>query len=265
VAPIALFEPIAYPVDLATGWATISIAYVGSATADEIAVFASTDTSPAKQIRHTQVTIAGGTLTVRARTSQFLLPTLWETEAVIDGDDATQYLTAVNIYRVYNSAVDNAEAPIEFGWHVCEDVDVTKAYGILQVRDAQQGLVLPIMAVWDTVAQVWDTATAACSRPLGEPGTMQLFYKAGWPLDPQGRVSEPVARAIAALATALLSAPVCGCAQAEKMSVWWQSYPSKEEPTTYRQLEAPWGPKRGAFEAYRTLSTFWGGAGGIGL
>lgn len=264
VALIAANVAITYPVDLATGWATVSTAYAGSAVADEVAVFASTDTSPAKQMRHMLVTIAGGTLTIRGRTSQFLLPALWEGETVVDGDDSTQYLTTVNIYRVYNSAVDNAEAPIEFGWHVCDDTSPFMGYGVLQVRDARQGLVLPMMATWDDTAQAW-SLDAYCSRPASEPDTMQLFYKAGWPLDPQGRVSEPVARAIAALATALLSSPVCGCSQAEKMSIWWQSYPSKEEPTTYRQLEAPWGPKRGAFEAYRVLSTFWGGAGGIGL
>ena len=264
VASIAAGVTVTYPAapHLGSGIASVSVAYVGTATANEIAVFPSTDTSPNKQIRHLEVTIASGVLMIRGRSAQFLLPTLWEDEALIDGDDSTQYLTTVNIYRVYNSAVDNAEAPVEFGWQVAGDIDLLKGYGTLQVWDARVGIVSPIPAVWNATTLEWD-AKVFC--PGDEPHTMQLYYRAGWPLDPQGRMSEPVARAVAALATALLSNPVCGCSQAEKMSVWWQSYPSKDEPTSYRQIECPWGARRGAYEAYRVLSTFWGSTGSIGL
>jgi hypothetical protein len=266
---IALGVPISFPVDLDHGMATITTTWPGAVASQvpEVAVFTGTDTSPNQQIRHLNVTIgAGGVVTIRGRASQFLIPTLWDTNAVIDGDAGASYLATVNLYRVYNSAEGYSYAPVEFLWQsrscYYPSVAPLVGYGTLQAWNIPSGIVTPIPATWDATTSLW----TAVSFGLGdEPHMLRMFYQAGWPLDPQGRVDEPFARAIAALATALLSVPICGCAQADKMSAWWQGYPEANDPVSFRQLECPWGAKRGMFEAYRLLSVFWGAAGSVSL
>lgn len=265
VSLIAAGRPIVYPVDLDHGLATVTATWPNAVAsqASEVAVFPGTDTHPIRQIRDLRVSIgSGGVVTVWGRPAQFLLPAQWETNAVIDGDLAASYLTSVNLYRVCNSDAGYTYAPAEFGWQVASNVAPVSGYGVLQAWDEQAGIVTPIPATWDASTSLWQAATFVLG---GEPHTVKLFYQAGWPLDAQGRVAEPFARAIVALATSLLSSPVCGCSQAEKMSAWWQGVPTREDPTSYRQLECPWGVKRGAYESYMALRTFWGGAGGISL
>lgn len=262
---VAAGVAITYPVDLDHGLVTITATWPGAVAsqASEVAVFPGTDTHPIRQIRNLSVSIgAGGVITIWGRPAQFLLPAQWETSAVIDGDLAASYLVNVNLYRVYNSDAGYTYAPVEFGWQIPSAVGLVGGYGVLQARDKQASIVAPIPAIWDTTTSSWQARTFV---PGEEPHTIKMFYQAGWPLDYRGEVGEPFARAIAALATSLLSSPVCGCSQAEKMSAWWQGVPTREDPTSYRQLECPWGVKRGAYEAYRLLATFWGGAGGIAL
>lgn len=265
VSLIATGVTVTYPVDLDHGLVTITAPWPNAVASQafEVAVFAGTDTSPSRQIRYLRVTIgAGGVVTIRGRPARFLVPAQWETNAVIDGDLVASYLTSVNLYRVCNSAEGYSYAPVEFGWQIASDVEPVNGYGVLQAWNKQAGIVTPIPAIWDGATSSW---RAVGFTPGVEPHSIKMFYQAGWPLDPQGRVDEPFARAIAALATSLLSSPVCGCSQAEKMSEWWQGVPTREDPTSYRQLECPWGVKRGAWEAYKLLATFWGGAGGIAL
>lgn len=263
VDAIALNVAVTYPVDLDTGMATLATTWVGAIPqqAEEVAVFPSTDTQPQLRIRDLEVSIgAGGVVSIRGRPARFVDPALWELPGPIDGDALASYLTTVNIYRVYNSTDGNDYAPAEFGWQTYASTSLVTDYGILRDWTPGSGMVTPVPATWD--GSVW---TPTVCLPCWEMRTVQLFYLAGVPRDTFGRIADPFARAIAALATALLTDPVCGCSQAEKMSTWWQSAPQPREQVAYGQLNCPWGVKRGAWEAYRLLTAFWSGAGGIGL
>lgn len=75
------------------------------------------------RIRPVKVAISAGTATITGHKAQFIKPTLWEAEADIDGDAAANYVTAVDIYRVYSDPSD----PADFYWETlpegCTDAD----------------------------------------------------------------------------------------------------------------------------------------------
>lgn len=89
-----------------------------------------------------------------------------------------------------------------------------------------------------------------------EPHLARIWYYCGWPSDLQGRMQEPFARAVAALATALLMKPICGCGMSERLAEYWQSMPSNDRPVSFDRLNCPWGPQQGAWEAWRICNEF---------
>jgi len=241
---------------------TLTWADATDALADEIGVFADTDTLEANRIRGLTVSITpAGVVTIQGRAAQFFKPNLWELEEGIDGDDVDSYLDAVQVYWVHTYGDTYEYAPVVFGWQDLREPALLPGYGVLQVRQPTHGTVTPIPALWNVDDEVWEPV---CFTATGEPNTMELFYLAGWPLR-RNRMQEPFARAVATLATALLAEPICGCDQAERFSRWSQQYPNEHDPVSYRQLDCPWGKKNGAWEAYRLLSAFWGGAGSVNL
>lgn len=250
--------------------ATVEVTYTGSATLREkdIGVFfagvdASTDRS---RLRNLNVAIAGNVITITGYSAQFTDPALWENDDSIDGDLAASYVATVDVYRVYTEYQNTSNAPVMFVWQTTPTSGLGAAvsmgydYGVLQPWDTKPGVVTPIPATWNVTAAEWRTGSFSGN----EPHMAYLWYLAGWVTDTQGRMTAPFARAVAALATSLLHEPICGCGRAEKMSSWWQGYPNpREDVTSYRQLDCPWGSKRGAWEAYAALSQLYTGAGAI--
>lgn len=245
--------------------ATITATYTGTGTlvADEVAVFFGTDTADEERVRGLEVTLgAGGAITIVGHSAQFFAPVLWEGVDPIDADVPANYVTTVNVYRIYNCADDDAYAPVEFLWQTPGSVAFVESYGVLQEWGADKGIVTPIPAIWDSSTATWLARTFGCMQ---EPHRVRLYYRAGWPRDSRGRVAVPFAYAIAALTTALMPSPVCGCGQASKQIGRWQQYPSADVPVAFRHLECPWGNRLGAWEAYALLTRHFGEAGGFSL
>ena len=268
VETIQLARPVIYSDPDGDGFnerATITATYTGSGTlvAEEVAVFFGTDTSDAERIRYLEITLgAGGAITIVGHSAQFFVPALWDGAADIDADNIANYVDEVNVYRIYNCADDNAYAPAEFLWQTQSSVGFTQGYGVLQEWDGDRGIVTPIPATWDSTTSTWSAQTFRC---MLEPHRLRMYYRAGWPRDSRNRVAAPFAQAVAALATALMSRPVCGCGQANKQVGRWQQYPSADVPIGFRHLECPWGDRLGAWEAYALLTRHFGDGGGLSL
>jgi hypothetical protein len=244
----------------------------------EIAVFApDATTAQENRIRAVDVDIAeDGAITISGRAAVFVDPDAWAyfegmvgehtgPEAyAIDGLDASNFLDAVDVYWIYPSTAGDDYAPCEFGWERRASTAIATASGTLQVRDADRSIITPILADWNEDTEGWDVAS--CST-YGEPHLVRTWYYAGWPTDDRGWLTAPFARAVAALATAYLNRPLCGCGSAEELASYWQEIPAAPEGVwgTITQLNCPFGPQRGAWEAYTLCRDSFDSIGGVSL
>ncbi|MBD3268505.1 hypothetical protein GF373_17695 [bacterium] len=231
---------------------------------NEIAVFApDADTDPQKRIRSLETSIASDrSITITGRSSSFVDQSAVEaTENVLEGADAGTFLDEIDVYWIYASDKGEDYAPCEFAW---QESGTTLAVdgGILQPWNKNRSIVTPIQATWDEDNEEWDVA---CTT-RGEPHLFRAWYYAGWPADDRGRLTAPYARAVAALATAYLVRPICGCGQAEQLADFWQEVPADAQAVwaPYEQLACPFGPQRGAWEAYKICQDE-GNIGGVSI
>jgi len=236
--------------------ATIDVVDTDVVEEYEVAVFPDDDTSPENRIRNLTVTLgAAGAITITGQSSLFVDPAFWpvgtEDDAIINGDDPlmSEFLATVNVYRIYTSDEDTTYAPVEFAWQRPTLVPFGVSYGTMQLWNPELGIVTPIPATWNATDEAWTVAYWSCNGD--EPHLARLWYYSGWPCSIQGLMEEPFARAVAALATALLMKPICGCGYAEKLAGYWQEQPATDVPIAYERLNCPWGTQNGAWEAYR--------------
>lgn len=253
VTPLKLASIISYSSpdgDAFDEWAKLTVTTDTTGfSEDEIGVFAGTDTSPQKRIRNLKVTLTSTTITIEGDSALFINPALWLLGKVIDGNVPGNFLVTANVYRVYTRDDTAAYAALTLDWirHAYE-ADYTSE-GFLRSFANARGVVIPVPAVWNATTRVW---TPSLVNAVYEPHRVHMWYKAGWEANEQGLMEEPFARAVAALATTLLADPICGCGSAERQIDYWQSLPTSRE-TTYAMMECPFGPKRGAWEAYKTI------------
>ena len=102
-----------------------------------------------------------------------------------------------------------------------------------------------IPATWDATAGAWVYDTSRCYTVA--PNLVQMYYQAGVDTDAQGKMQPMLARAVASLATALMTKPVISQGPPENLLQYWQS----TTPTgTFGLMGCPWGTRNGAWEAY---------------
>jgi len=114
----------------------------------------------------------------------------------------------------------------------------------LQPYDKERSIVSLIPATWDDDTSAWT------SRNLNAiPSLVQLNYLAGIDTDSQGRMQPMLARAVAALATALITKPVVSVGPPENLQQQWQVAVAAGE-VPFGVYSCPWGIRLGAYEAY---------------
>jgi len=250
----------------ATDRVSFTATYSGSETLlpSEVGVFYDTDTREERRIRGLQVRVNNttGVITIEGWAPQFVDPDLLNLREEIDGDVLANYVNSVNIYRVYTSSDGEDYAPVEFHWQNTSSLGDTTTYGILERWNPIAGTVTPRPASWSEDDEEW-SMQSFCSTV--EPERVTLYYFAGHALDDYGRVRPPFGRCIAALATALLGKPICGCTQDERQAAWWQREPGDNDLVAYSQLQCPWGRKNGSWEAYEILRRQFMKVGGVNL
>jgi len=221
----------------------------------EIGVFAAGDTpDDLHRIRDLTVSIDDTTITVTGRVSKFVKMAKWETNKGLDGDDADIFLASVDVYRIY-TIDDDDNPPVEFGWEKqTEPTQYGIVAGTLQPVKAETSLVSLVPSTWDEDTEAWVPLCSGSVLMYGSPKVVRYNYLAGWATDAQGRMAPPLDRAVAALATARLPGPItCGGESIDKIYNYWQEVPTRE--TAQGRRLCPFGPQRGAWEAWETVQS----------
>lgn len=139
------------------------------------------------EIRPIDVSISGGIATITFQKYLVPLPDLWvigPTEddprwRTINGDSSGNFLTTVDVYRVYNDP--SVQATFYYEGELCGDgVDNVTGFdtetGMLRIRDSRLGLLAYEQATWDSTNERF-TSTSSCHQ--GDPDKILISYRAG--------------------------------------------------------------------------------------
>lgn len=194
--------------------------------------------------------------------------------AAIDLDDASNYVSTVDVYRVYN---DTTARSCQLLWEPdpralnlagsgfctstsdCVACELTTQDGCLHVRDAERGVVVPTPATYDDTDAQWEQEAFTEGR---EPDMVKLWYYAGHYSNEwlSGRCVDPLdgkwARAIAQMATARLERPFCSCGNAQALAQKWQKDAAEideELSIPFELMDNPFGTRYGEIMAWRQV------------
>lgn len=148
----------------------------------------------------------------------------------LDPTDATNYLTEVDVYRVYN----DPQTQVQFLWESdsglcsCNTANCTACQfgtqlGCLHIRDPRLGMFAYAPATWNAATSTFTNQDWAVCR---EPDQVRLYYYSGNEdlelARPRNDMEPFWEYAVAYLAAALLDRPVCGCSNVESLIERWQ-------------------------------------------
>jgi len=233
------------------------------------AYFPAQNGSDAYELRPINVTLAGGVATITANRWQLADPSLWYNfaAAVIDGDDDTNFITEIDVYRVYN----DPQLPVTFLWENplcscggvgCPECVFSAQNGCIHARDERLGEVFYRPATWNADTAQFDSAEFTYCRA---PDKLRLWYLAGYQDNrqscPRLQMSGWWERTIAMLALAYLHGDVCDCSAVKTLFNWAQTDLALNDgnanlsyQTAQRVLACPFGTKRGAVEAFARIN-----------
>jgi len=230
------------------------------------------------RIEPVNVIAGGGNINIYGKRWLCVKPNLYEskTSYPIDPTDDTKFISVCDVYRRYTnrdglvSTTDSQAAliweskpcswcnsnnsstdPSAEGW-------VTAHAGI---RDANNGIVTPAEAVYNTVTGTW-YHPGECFTACSEPDKVLIRYLAGAELDNKYHMQKTMQVLIARLACAEMTRRICACDQANREWSNWQFDISRiNSPETYQMktddLNNPLGTRRGhiyAWQQFRSLA-----------
>lgn len=169
------------------------------------------DPSQEYAIKPLEITIAGGVLTARGYTWQFVDPALWNTIDALMLDNADNFVPTVDIWRHYNYPYKMAE--IHWPAGPCETPpcsDLTQD-ACLSVTNPRNGIFIPQTGVFNGNTLVWTRQEMLYCRP---PRDVAMWYYAGYrdpTCDSCDYMGPSLKRAIVSLANCYMSDPPCGC------------------------------------------------------
>lgn len=215
--------------------------------------------------------------TLTFRREQCVLPNLFELIAVpaddshirgVDGDLDANFLTTVDVYRVYNDPQTQVTFLWEpFGTGACSSCNgsgcnvcaYSAQMGCLMLRSQpRQSIVSFRPANWD--ADVLDFVDAGFTVER-QPDIARLYYYAGWrdksrPY-PSIQMDSAWERCVAYYAAAMLDRPVCECNNVHAWVERWRrdvARPGEEGlRATEAQLNNPFGTRMGALYAWNRV------------
>jgi hypothetical protein len=165
----------------------------------------------------TSVTIAAGVATITFRkwlcalqTLQEKMPTVDDPYIGIDGTDDTNFLTTVDVYRVYTDPSYQAVFWYEPDDLCTSDYEYGGDYGALLIRDERLGIMAYHRANWDAV-----NAKFTATDFTNYPDRVTMYYRAGKKDDtltmPTREMDREFERLIVFYALSLLDTELCGC------------------------------------------------------
>lgn len=239
---------------------TATISVTTSVDSDEIQVFFQTaDGAPEAghelyQIEPLNVVVSGGAATITGPRALFVKPsTVWNVPYE-PGDpnkrnrnkasttDASDFVTAVDVYRVYAdpaTAVEVIADPIhirrtDLGGDVLET-------GVARLTNARLG--------------IFEARIEDCTC-LRYAEAVKVYYKAGYPLE-YGQIEPTLLDALIRLANTYQGRKLCSfCDQTENLWAEDRYPPGDDNPATQKQAENPFGAAKGQIDAWRTVCDF---------
>lgn len=263
---------------------TAQIAITDSTTPlDQIAVLIAAadrfDGSPASRawVRpHTTIARSGSTVTISLPAWTLVQPVRYEGVASLlnglDPLDSTVMVQSVEVARVWcnpdGTTVDTAQAmliwdsgPASWPW-CCTPLASTDpaAIGVavarVALRQANVGMVAPAAAVWDATTSTWAATDTVGWWGCAPPDRVVVRYLAGVASDDP--LAPALSRAAIGFAASLLGRPLTGCQETSSLVAAWQTDVTRAAggETFQAQPSAnnPFGPRRGAIEAYQLVS-----------
>jgi len=232
---------------------------------------------PQWEIRPIVASVSGAVATIRFRREQAVLANLQHDLLPpandsqfrgLDGAVDANFLTAVDVYRVYN----DPQTQISFLWEPfgtgCEECTggscTLCAYvaqtGCLTVRgDPRLGLLSYHPGSWDAATSTFTSESWAACR---SPDLVRLYYYAGFRdkslVCPTIRMAPEWERAVAYYAAALLDRPICECNNVGAWVAHWQrdlavSGRGEGIRATDSQIDNPFGSRRGMVYAWEKV------------
>lgn len=211
--------------------------------------------SEAWRIRPVNVTIAGGTATIKGSASMLGLPDkqLAYNANKLDVSQAGDYITNVAVYRVYrDDSYDTTANTSKQGYAMwenfgCDTPPCGAEYApvCIGARDPELGFVAVDFSIG-----------SECHAYA--PDRLSISYLAGEPLV-NGQMNRDLADAVAHLATALFPVEKCGCERVERILAYWrETGPApgeglRENLTGFGTTDNPFGPQRGARYAWNKI------------
>ena len=241
--------------------------------------------SPFWRLLPVQISISGGTVTVRGPKQLCVKPIKYEGAVNIganglDPGTAGNFVTTLDIYRRYTATdgntVSTSQAVITWetrpshGWWCCcsgctgvsdpysgspYDIAATaNAVARVGIRDSRHGLITAAQESYDATTGIWSNLDwSVCSTP----DRVTVRYLAGFPLASDGQMQEPYRTIVARMAAAELSRPVCGCDSANRELYRWQFEVSQTArgdelfAISPEDLANPFGTRRGHIYAWK--------------
>lgn len=251
---------ITYDDPYSTGYdqrATVSVATTLT-DIEEVHVFYPGEDTVEWEIRPVEVSIAGGIATITFKREQAVLPELLNRVPApgdplegVDGDDDANFLTTVDVYRVYT---DPSQQAVFYQEPSCSGCDLTEYTGCVYIRDSRRGFLAYEFATWDE-----DTETYTYTTPTGIPLRGVFYYKAGLrnenSLYPNLRMKPDLERLIVYYALTLSDKEICGCdnfssAIAHQLEDVAEGNKYK---VVYEQLYNPLGTKRASIAMWNYI------------
>lgn len=256
---------------------TVSVA-TSVTNADQIAVYIQESdrvngepVRPRYRIAPLNITISGGTATIKGPRRLCVKPVLQEQADAIDPTDAGNFVTELEVYREYidpsGATADTAQATLIWetapypAWaNCCNDGSASRdpaalATGLARcvIRDAENGIIGVGASVYDSANDVWHSTNWSTCRP---PDRITVRYQAGVPLVNQA-MDHRWEMVIARLAAAEMPRRICACEQANRELGYWQFDMSLENAiervARTDVLENPLGTKRGHVYAWQEI------------
>jgi hypothetical protein len=222
--------------------------------------------SPRWQIEPIKVSIDGGVATVTGSRWLAVKPALQEGYKNTEIDEGTvgNFVSNFDVYRRYADTTNQGRfvwlvRPI--GCYTCPDgYDISgdpSAYAVQVARFGARNATLGA-AFGESAALSGSTYVTALWSLGYQPNKIDVYYKAGYPLD-GGAVSTDIALIIARLAAAEIGVHVCGCSSAYPEVSYWQedlavSTSDSSRQTPFEMLGNPIGTRRGQVYAWQAIN-----------
>lgn len=216
------------------------------------------------EIRPIKISSAGGVATITFKSWQIPDPDKLSTldPSPLTAETDTNYITTVDVYRVYNDPQTQAL----FMWEKLPDEECgstataanewSTQEACIQIRNNRLGLAMAMPGTWDATDEQFDIAAMALGR---DPDKVHFYYYSGWEdkqrTCPRKEMDRTLETAVAHFAATLLDRDVCACSNVQNYLDYWRTDLARigsDEAfsNSVMVLGNPFGTMRGAVHAY---------------